>query len=84
MVRTVCKNTCHDRLSSSERQPYGHPRITVFGFNPPKPVVWTLFVFVMQKQARREKIFVSQNKIYFFQFVLASRKKNETRGRKMI
>lgn len=39
---TVCKKTCQVRSSSDCRQPYGQPRMTVFGFIPPKPVVWTL------------------------------------------
>lgn len=37
--RTVCKNTCHVRSSSLWRHPYGQPRITVFGFMPPRPIV---------------------------------------------
>lgn len=60
IVRTVCRKACQDRLSSFCLHPYGHPRITVFGFNPPKPVVWTLSKFLSHGEKRR-KIFLSQN-----------------------
>lgn len=62
--RTVCKKACHDRLSSSWRHPYGHPRITVLGFSPPRPVVWTLLICEKQLKENGEKaILLSQNRI---------------------
>lgn len=42
-TRHVSKNALHVRSCSLWRQPYGHPRITVFGFMPPNPIVWTLY-----------------------------------------
>lgn len=41
-LRTVCRNKCHVGAPSFWRQLYGHPRITVFGFNPPSPDDWIL------------------------------------------
>lgn len=42
MTRTVSRKVRQVRSSSDWRQPYGQPKITVFGFMPPKPVVCTL------------------------------------------
>lgn len=41
-TRHVSKNAFHVRSCSLWRQPYGQPNITVLGFIPPKPHVWTL------------------------------------------
>lgn len=41
-TRHVSKNAFHVRSCSLCRQPYGQPRMTVFGFMPPNPHVWTL------------------------------------------
>lgn len=70
MLRTPCRNTCHERLSSFCLQPYGQPRMTVFGRMPPNPVVCTLWwinnyeMYRMKMNACEHDKFQDKNESY--------------------